>query len=137
VGGVTDRRSLENRRVYVIDDDSAVLESMAYLLDAYGHSCATFASADEFLAELNGLAPGCVITDLQMPGTDGCQLLSAMRARSIGWPVCLMSSSTRGLKTRARGHGFLAFLAKPVQNEELVAALDRAVQLLPASQSVS
>jgi two-component system response regulator FixJ len=110
---------------------------MAFLLDAYGHSCVTFASADDFLAELDGLSPGCVVTDLQMPGTDGCELLSAMRARSIGWPVCLMSSSARGLKTRAKAHGFLVFLAKPVQNEELIAALDRAVRLLPACQSES
>jgi len=137
VGGVSGRPGPEGGRVYVIDDDSAVLESMAFLLDTYGHSCVTFASADEFLAELDGLAPGCVITDLQMPGTDGCELLSAMRARSIGWPVCLMSSTTRGLKTRAKAHGFLAFLAKPVKNEELIAALDRAVRLLPARQSVS
>jgi two-component system response regulator FixJ len=134
VGGVTDRRGLEHRRVYVIDDDSAVLESMAFLLDTYGHSCVTFASADDFLAELDGLSPGCVVTDLQMPGTDGCELLSAMRARSIGWPVCLMSSSARGLKSRATAHGFMTFLPKPVQNDELIAALDRAARLLPVSQ---
>jgi len=127
---VRDQQTLKKCHVYVIDDDSAVLESMAFLLDAVGYPCATFSDGSEFLAKVGTLARGCIVTDFQMPGMNGYELYAAIRARSIDWPICLMSSTRKGLAPRAKALGFIDFLPKPIAAETLVRVLDRAEQLL-------
>jgi FixJ family two-component response regulator len=65
-------------RVYVIDDEEAVRDSMALLLEAREFTVQIFASGAEFLAVAASLPPGCVVTDMRMPGMDGqgCSTLS-------------------------------------------------------------
>jgi CheY-like chemotaxis protein len=53
-----------------------------------------------------------------------------MRSRSFDWPACLMSSTQQGMRARAKAHGFIAFLAKPVETNELIAVLDCSAELL-------
>ena len=117
----------EGRCVYVIDDDSAVLESTAFLLDALGYEHRTFGGAGAFLAELDSLPPGCILTDLRMPAIDGWDLAAELGGRKLGWPMLLVTSDTGAdLAARARDHGFAALLPKPVDAALLTAALDRA-----------
>src|SRR3954467_6815633 len=78
--------------VYVIDDEEAVRDSVAFLLEARELCVQGFASAGEFLAALPSLAPGCVLTDMQMPGRDGLELLRDMRRRNLPWPVVVMTA---------------------------------------------
>ena len=61
----------EQRTVYVIDDEEAVRDSVAFLLEARDIAVRSFPSAGEFLAAVPSLAPGCVLTDMRMPGMDG------------------------------------------------------------------
>jgi len=58
----------EPRIVYVIDDEEPVRDSVAFLLEARELSVRSFPSADAFLAATPSLGPGCVLTDMQMPG---------------------------------------------------------------------
>ena len=115
-------------RIYVIDDDRAVLESTAFLLAAHGFACETFASARDFLSAIDMLSPGCVLTDLRMPDIDGWSLRSALEERSIRWPVVLMSSDDQAeLEGRALAAGFSGFVRKPLEPDALRLALERAL----------
>jgi two-component system response regulator FixJ len=119
--------------VYVIDDDSAVLESTVFLLAALGFEPRPFADARAFLAALAELPPACILTDLRMPGMDGWELAAELRARKPGWPMLLMTSDTEpGLAEKARELGFAALLHKPLDAALLAAALERTFANLPA-----
>lgn len=61
--------------VYVIDDDEALRDSLGFLLGVAGFSVRVFDSASSFLDALHGIHSGCLITDIQMPGIDGLELL--------------------------------------------------------------
>src|SRR3954451_18985521 len=82
----------EPRIVYVIDDEKAVRDSVAFLLEARELCVQGFPSAGEFLAAAPSLAPGCVLTDVQMPGMDGLELLRDIRGRNLLWPVVVMTA---------------------------------------------
>jgi two-component system, LuxR family, response regulator FixJ len=117
-------------RVYVIDDDPAVLDSTVFLLRAMGYECDAFADPRVFLARIQTLPPACILTDLRMPGMDGWQLASELRARSLGWPLLLMSSDNVQ-PAEVRDHGFTAFLRKPLDAEALAEVLDSEGASLP------
>jgi FixJ family two-component response regulator len=114
-------------KVYVVDDDPAVVESTAFLVRTLGYECATFDSPEAFLASLDGRAPGCILSDLKMPGMTGYDLAATLRRKAIGWPMLLMSSdSGPDIDRTARAHGFARFLPKPLDSAHLAAALDQA-----------
>ena len=114
------------RRVYVIDDDLAVLESTAFLLETFGFECRTFPSAVQFLKSVDGLEPGCILTDLSMPEMDGWALREALEKRSNDWPMFLMSSEGRPeLRECAILLGFSGFLPKPLDADAFAAMLER------------
>ena len=58
-----------NAKVYVIDDDPAMRDSLDFLLGAAGFNVRLFDSAQMFLNELANLEAGCVVTDVRMPGS--------------------------------------------------------------------
>jgi two-component system response regulator FixJ len=121
--------------VYVVDDDPAVVESTAFLARALGYECTTFASPEDLLAQLDGLAAGCVLSDLRMPKMSGYDLAVALRGKSIGWPLLLMSSENGPEVDRnARAHGFSAFLHKPLDSAMLAHALEIACATLAADR---
>jgi two-component system response regulator FixJ len=125
---VSGPRPSASLRVYVIDDDQAVLQSTALLLDTFGFECTTFACADDFLSEVDALPPGCVLTDLRMPRTDGWVLCSALQSKALEWPVLLMSSDNGAeLERRAKASGFSGFIRKPVDADKLAAAIGAAI----------
>jgi two-component system response regulator FixJ len=122
-------------RVYVVDDDPAVVESTAFLARALGYECVTFASPEELMAQLDGLAAGCVLSDLRMPGMSGFDLAAALRGKSIGWPMILMSSENGPhIDRMARAHGFSTFLHKPLDSAMLASALDAACASLAPNE---
>lgn len=114
--------------VFVVDDDPSVLNSLARLLRAAGHTVATFRSAPEFLAHHQAEQRGCVVTDLQMPGTSGLELQSALAASGNPLPVVFLTAhGDIPTSVRAMRGGAEDFLMKPVRKEELLAAVGRAM----------
>ena len=63
----------QNGRVYVIDDDAAMRDSLDFLLRSAGFTVRVFETAQMFLSELPHIETGCVVTDVRMPGTDGIE----------------------------------------------------------------
>src|SRR3974390_2377959 len=77
--------------VHVIDDDEAVRESLAFLLRSADLEVSTYESATAFLAALPQVAPGCVITDVRMPGLSGTELLQKLKEMGVTMPVIVMT----------------------------------------------
>jgi len=67
------------RKVYVIDDDEAMRDSLNFLLGSASFDVALFPSAVSFIEMVSGLDFGCVVSDVRMPGIDGIELLKRLK----------------------------------------------------------
>jgi FixJ family two-component response regulator len=115
------------RKVYVIDDDDAVRDSMRAVLESFEIDVSDYPSASDFLAQVNAPANGCMLLDLHMPGISGLELVEIMRKRGWSLPVIAMTGRSDDLlKERLLRAGVEALLDKPVDETTLTHALDRA-----------
>jgi two-component system response regulator FixJ len=81
-----------------------------------------------FLAELATAEPGCVVTDVRMPGLSGLELLAALKTRQIDMPVVMISGHADiALAVDAMRAGASHFLEKPFRGEKLVEAVREAI----------
>jgi two-component system response regulator FixJ len=119
----------EGDRVYVVDDEEAVRESMLLLLEAHGFPVRCFASAEEFLTEASSLEPGCVLSDMRMPGMSGIELVKKLRERYLNFPVIVMTAYGEvPLAARALRTGAVDFIEKPFPGSILIDAVLAALQ---------
>ncbi|MFO1008818.1 MAG: response regulator [Planctomycetota bacterium] len=116
--------------VFLVDDDDGLRRATARLLTSYGFEVCAFASAEEFLAAFDARAPGCLLLDLRMPGTSGLQLQEALAQRGAAPPIVFLTGHADvPASVMAMKRGAIDFLEKPVKEDELVAALERALEL--------
>lgn len=110
--------------IYVVDDDEAVRESLAALLEASGFEPRIFDSADSFLAAFDAADAGCVLLDVRMPGTDGLTLLERLAPVRRGVPVVMMTAhGDVPMAARAMRAGASDFVEKPFQQAALVESI--------------
>jgi two-component system, LuxR family, response regulator FixJ len=123
--------------VYVIDDDAAMRDSLNFLLDSSGFGVTLFDNAQSFLDALPGLAFGCVVSDVRMPGLDGIGLLKRMKTQQSPFPILIMTG--RGdvpLAVEAMKLGAVDFLEKPFEDDRLTTMIEAAIrQAAPAAKS--
>jgi RNA polymerase sigma factor (sigma-70 family) len=118
----------EATTVFLVDDDPGVLRALTRLLRAGGYQVSAFRSARDFLVQHDAAAPGCMVLDLAMPGLNGLELQTALAAAGCQRPIVFISghgdvpSSVRAMKA-----GAVDFLTKPVSEENLLAAIQRAM----------
>lgn len=113
--------------VFLLDDDTSVRTALRRGLAAEGIEVRAFDCADAFLAEHDPDAPGCLVTDVAMPGMTGLELQSVLSARGRARPIIFISA--RGsipMSVKAMRAGAVTFLPKPVRLAELVAAVREA-----------
>lgn len=114
--------------VHIIDDDDAVRDSLATLLEVVGVPVFTYGSAEAFLAALSSGAEGCVVTDVRMPGMSGLELLAKVRAEGCALPVIVATAQAgQGLAEGAMAHGAHAVLEKPFAPDDFLAAVTAAL----------
>jgi two-component system response regulator FixJ len=115
-------------RIYLIDDQASVRHALGEMLSVFGFSVTTFPSADGFL-EGAAVAPlGCIVADVKMPGTDGIELVRELARRDIALPVVLISGHADvPMAVAAIKAGAEDFIEKPVDDVQLVAAINRAL----------
>lgn len=116
--------------VYVVDDDEAVRRSTARLIRSHGWSVQTFESGAEFLAATPFDGCGCVLLDYFMPEMTGLDLQKRMVEEGVDMPLVFISGHADiPVGVTAMKAGAVDFLVKPVPEEELLQALDRAIAL--------
>jgi len=114
--------------IFVIDDHAAVREALGEMLSVFGYGVKTYASADKFLHDLGRRHVGCVVADVRMPGTDGLGLVRELARRRIALPVILISGHADvPMAVAAIKSGAEDFIEKPVDDAQLVAAINRAL----------
>jgi two-component system, LuxR family, response regulator FixJ len=119
----------EQAIVHVIDDDEAIRQSLAFLLQTARMAVKTYASATAFLDELPGAEPSCIITDVRMPGMSGIELLRRLQELKIGVPVIVVTGhGDVPLAVEAMRIGAVDFLEKPFDDEVLLTSVRSALR---------
>lgn len=110
--------------VFLVDDEPEVLKAVARLLRAEGFPVAAFSSPREFLDQVDPDAPGCLVLDMSMPGVSGLEVQRELEERGCVLPVIFLTGRADVPDTvRAMKGGASDFLTKPVEDEELLAAV--------------
>ena len=113
--------------VYIVDDDPDVCRAVGRLVRGAGYAVREFNSARDFLLGHEPDPPGCVLLDLSMPEVDGLQLQQNLVASGCHRPIVFLSANGDVPNTvRAMRAGAVTFLTKPVDHDELMAALAEA-----------
>ena len=115
--------------VFIVDDDPSVRDALSLLLSLKGHATATFDSAERFLAALRPDWRGCLVIDIRMPGMSGLELQQRLASAGAALPAIVITA--HGDVAAAR-QAFLAravdFIEKPFDGEQILAAVDKALQ---------
>ena len=115
--------------VFLVDDDPGVLKALTILLSVSGYKVKAFSSAAVFLMEHDPAVPGCAVFDVSMPELDGLELLAALRERELDRPVIFITGvSDIPTSVKAMKAGAVDFITKPVDDQELLAAIARAAE---------
>lgn len=115
--------------VFVVDDDYRVREALISLISSTGLHVAAFGSAAEFLQSEKPDSPACLVLDLELPDTNGLELQRELAA-GIAPPIIFITghgdipSSVRAMKA-----GAVEFLSKPFGDEELLRAIEAAIEI--------
>ena|SRR5437899_2829409 len=116
-------------KVYVIDDDEAMRDSLDFLLGAADFHVTLFESAHNFLDTLSRIEFGCVVSDVRMPGIDGIELLKRLKASPSLLPVVIMTGhGDVPLAVEAMKLGAVDFLEKPFEDDRLIGMIDAALR---------
>jgi len=117
------------QRVFLVDDQPAVLKGLARLLTAAGFAVAPFGTAQAFLDSGGADAEGCLVLDMSMPQMDGLALQRALAASSSRLPVIFLTGhGDLDSGIRAMKLGAADFLTKPVDDERLIDAVRAALR---------
>ena len=115
--------------VFIVDDDSAMRNSLTWLLQSTGLVVQTFASAEEFLAAYDPGTPGCLVLDNRLPGMSGLALQDELAARGIKVPLIVITGyAEAGTRADALKRGALDCLEKPFSAEALISRVREAVE---------
>jgi FixJ family two-component response regulator len=117
--------------VFLVDDDEAVRSALSRLLKSVGYEVRTYPSADALLAEpsIPVMMPIVIVTDLKMPGIDGLALSERLAAADVPFGVVFLSGyGDIPTTVRAIKDGAVDFLEKPVREEQLFEAVERAAE---------
>jgi two-component system response regulator FixJ len=114
--------------IHLIDDDDGVRQSLAFSLTTAGLAVRAYASAVAFLEALPDVQPGCVVTDVRMPGIDGLELQRRLNDLALNLPVIVMTGhGDVRLAVEAMKAGAIDFIEKPFDDDILLASIQRAI----------
>ena len=118
--------------VFVVDDDAALRDALATLLEAQGWACETYADASAFLAKLADWPPqacGCLVLDMRMPGMSGFDVQEQLNARGMDMPIIFITGyGDIPAAVRAMKSGAADFLTKPFDVQALLQRIRTALQ---------
>lgn len=119
-----------SQAVFLVDDDPSVRKALTRLMKSAGYHVETFASARDFLEwrNSNGRGSGCLILDVRMPGLSGLDLQQQLLATNTQVPIIFITGhGDIPMTVKAMKNGAVDFLRKPVQDAELLKAVEQAL----------
>jgi FixJ family two-component response regulator len=124
-----------NPVVYVVDDDPSIRDALDSLIRSVGFRAQTFASAQDFLRSVRPDAPGCLVLDVRLPGLSGLDLQRELARVDIRIPIIFITGhGDIPMSVSAMKAGAVEFLTKPFRDQDLLDAIQAAVERDRASQ---
>ncbi len=131
-------------KVYVVEDDEAVRDSLTMILQSADYQVVGYASAEQFLAQWNEQDRGCIVLDIRMPGMDGMTLQKELNDRHSMLPIIFVTGhGDVPLAVQAMKEGAVDFIQKPYAKDALLEKIDMAMgidaeqhQVLEEQQSI-
>ena len=118
----------KNSFVFVVDDDSSIRDSLSDLIGSAGLDVQTFASAQEFLASPRPDAASCLVLDVKLPGLSGLDLQQELAKLDVQIPIIFITGyGDIPMTVRAMKAGAIEFLTKPFRDEDLLNAVEQAI----------
>jgi FixJ family two-component response regulator len=115
--------------VAILDDDDSMRSALQGLLEADGLSAQAFASSEEFLNSGQQHRIACLIADIRMPGMSGLELQARLNAERCRIPIIFITAhGDEKMRMQALRAGAVEFLAKPFEDEALLASVRAALQ---------
>lgn len=115
--------------VFVVDDDVGTRESLKNLIRSVGLRVEAFASAQDFLRSTRPDVPGCLVLDVRLPGLSGLDLQKRMAEVELEIPIVFISGhGDIPMSVRAMKAGAVEFLTKPFRDQELLDAIQQALE---------
>ena len=122
---------MNDRTVFLVDDDEAIRHSASFMLRHAGYSVKTFPDGIVFLDQVSDELDGCILLDVRMPGMDGLEVQSVLNRRGINMPVIILTGhGDVPVAVEAMKGGAIEFLEKPYEKQALVGAIENAFALL-------
>ena len=116
--------------IHVVDDDDAMRDSLAWLLDGDRFAVRTYANGEEFLDKRESGAPACVILDIRMPGMSGIEVHERLMRDRVATPVIFVTGhGDVPMAVEAIKRGAFDFIEKPFNEKKLLSVIERALEL--------
>jgi two-component system chemotaxis response regulator CheY len=119
--------------IYLVDDSATMLMSMEMLLKRAGYTVTKSESAEAAMTALESISPKLIITDLNMPGMNGIELIKTLKQQSkfrFTPMLMLTTESQQSRREEAKAAGATGWLVKPVEPEQLLGVVK---QLVPTA----
>jgi two-component system, LuxR family, response regulator FixJ len=117
-------------KVFIVDDDAAVRDSLDALLTALGYLTVCFESGVAFIEACEEVCSGCVLLDIRMPDVNGMEILARLHERRPDLAVIMITGhGDVSMAVRAMKSGAVDFIEKPIREEALVQSVDAALQI--------
>lgn len=114
--------------VFIVDDDQAVRESLADLLDSVDLNAITYATAQDFLADYTPDRLGCLVLDIRMPFMSGLELQAELTRRNTIMPIIFITAhGDIPMAVQAMRQGAIDFIQKPFRDQDLLDRVNKAL----------
>ncbi|AVR89518.1 response regulator transcription factor [Thauera aromatica] len=116
--------------VHIVDDDDALRDSLAWMLEANGYRVAVHESAESFLQASNPGMTGCIVLDVRMPGMSGLELFEELGRRRCNLPVVFITGhGDVPMAVSALKKGAVDFIEKPFGERDMLRLIEQCLQL--------
>ncbi|NND53696.1 MAG: response regulator transcription factor [Gammaproteobacteria bacterium] len=120
--------STDHNIVHIVDDDDAVRKSLQMLFESVGVGTSLYESGDDFLAQLDESAEGCILLDIRMPGTSGLEVQKQLIERGNRMPVIFITGhGDVPMAVEAMQIGAFDFVQKPFRDQDLMERVSQAL----------
>jgi FixJ family two-component response regulator len=119
-----------NTTVFIVDDDKEVRDALVLLMESVGLRASSFDSAQAFLNQFDPGIPGCVITDVRMPGMSGLELQKKLNEKNLHPQIIIITGhGDIPMTVESMRQGALDFIEKPFNDQRLLDSVHRAIEI--------